>query len=114
VLTADRVREAIAMMLDASDVVVTHCPYCHREVDLRADHWRDNPGDHPGGYWDCAYWPLRARLGALRKPERCPTCTSKAPSLHPAVQWEGEVHLCPDLWHDDPVTAKARAAVAGG
>lgn len=45
--------EAIAMMLDASDMVQMHCPYCHRPVALRAEHWRENPGGHPGGYWDC-------------------------------------------------------------
>lgn len=30
---------------------------------------------------------------------RCPRCDSPAPKLHPAIQWEGEVHLCNDPWH---------------
>ena len=31
--------------------------------------------------------------------KRCPTCTSPAPHLHPAVQHEGEVQPCRDPWH---------------
>jgi hypothetical protein len=27
---------------------------------------------------------------------RCPRCTSPCPELHPAVQADGEVHVCPD------------------
>jgi hypothetical protein len=29
----------------------------------------------------------------------CPTCGSPYPHHHPAVQHEGEVHLCYDPWH---------------
>lgn len=30
---------------------------------------------------------------------RCPTCDSTAPHLHPAVQQGGEVEICKDAWH---------------
>jgi hypothetical protein len=31
--------------------------------------------------------------------DRCPRCDSPQPHLHPAVQHEGEVHICPHPWH---------------
>lgn len=31
--------------------------------------------------------------------DRCPTCESPEPKLHPAVQHEGEVQLCNDAYH---------------
>lgn len=31
--------------------------------------------------------------------DHCKTCDSTAPHLHPAVQWEGEVEVCPDEFH---------------
>ncbi len=31
--------------------------------------------------------------------ERCPACNSPDPKLHPAVQHEGEVHVCSDSFH---------------
>lgn len=30
---------------------------------------------------------------------KCPTCNSPAPHLHPAMQFEGEVQPCRDIWH---------------
>ena len=31
--------------------------------------------------------------------DHCPTCDSPNPKLHPAIQHEGEVNVCPDPWH---------------
>jgi hypothetical protein len=31
---------------------------------------------------------------------RCPRCNSPSPELHPAVQCEGEVHVCEHPFHD--------------
>lgn len=41
---------------------------------------------------------------------RCPTCNSPNPHLHPAVQHEGETQLCLDPWH--ATTEKGREAIA--
>lgn len=36
------------------------------------------------------------------RPERCPRCDSRMPSMHPAVSGGGEVtKLCPDPWHSE-------------
>lgn len=51
-------------------------------------------------------------------PERCPRCDSPQPHLHPAVQHEGEVHICPHPWHEatsstslDPLERRISAAI---
>ena len=39
--------------------------------------------------------------------ERCPTCESPDPKLHPAMQWEGEVQPCRGEWHS-PIAEHTR------
>lgn len=43
---------------------------------------------------------------------RCPTCNSPAPHLHPAVQFEGEVHVCTDAFHLAPTNQNRPAYIA--
>lgn len=45
--------------------------------------------------------------------ERCPRCNSPSPELHPAVQHEGEVQICPATWHHIPRTAAEAHIMAG-
>lgn len=52
---------------------------------------------------DCAVdmrkW-RRANDGKWRaRSEKCPSCNSPNPELHPSIQWEGEVRRCSDDWH---------------
>ncbi len=46
-------------------------------------------------------------------PEKCPTCQSPSPILHPAMQSEGEVELCHDAWHLRVTSENAEAKVRG-
>ena len=42
----------------------------------------------------------------------CPTCTSAAPQLHPAVQFEGEVEVCVDDFHLTPTPQNTEKFIA--
>ena len=44
--------------------------------------------------------------------ERCPTCQSPSPHLHPAMQHEGEVELCTDEFHLTPTNQNTVANIA--
>ena len=44
--------------------------------------------------------------------ERCPSCTSNAPHLHPAVQHGGEVEMCTDEFHLRPTPQNTGAHIA--
>jgi uncharacterized Zn finger protein (UPF0148 family) len=45
------------------------------------------------------------------EPTHCPRCGSPSPYMHPAVQHEGEVSICPNPWHAPLTDAdQARAA----
>lgn len=46
--------------------------------------------------------------------DKCPTCESPQPHLHPAVQHEGEVHLCRDPWHASTESGRVALLRADG
>ena len=48
---------------------------------------------------DEVFVTLFGELAEYVEDERCPTCDSPAPNLHPAMQHEGEVQPCRDPWH---------------
>lgn len=43
---------------------------------------------------------------------RCPTCNSPAPHLHPSVQHGGEVELCTDDFHLTPTNENWPSVIA--
>lgn len=45
-------------------------------------------------------------------PKKCPTCESPKPHLHPAVQFEGEVHTCIDDFHLTPTNQNRPESIA--
>lgn len=44
---------------------------------------------------------------------RCPRCQSPHPHLHPAMQYEGEVEVCPDDFHLTPTNQNTAEYIAG-
>lgn len=48
--------------------------------------------------------PFHPRSIGITPVRNCPTCHSPSPTLHPAMQYEGEVQRCRDDWHKQGVT----------
>lgn len=47
----------------------------------------------------------------IARPQRCPTCDSPSPEMHPAMQSGGEVQPCQDGWHKEAPKGAERPAV---
>lgn len=68
------------------------------------------PTAEESDYWDQWQAHIRALQPPAAPPQRCPTCDSPAPHLHPSIQHEGEVQPCKDAWHLQE-TSQIRPAV---
>lgn len=46
------------------------------------------------------------------RPQKCPRCDSFSPSMHPAMNYGGEVQVCPHVWHEGRPAAPGVAPTA--
>jgi predicted HAD superfamily Cof-like phosphohydrolase len=73
----------------------------HRSNMTKQGGYRDDGGKwiKPDTYDPAKLRPILEAQGWT--PRRCPTCDSPRPGLHPAMQLEGEVNICKDVWHGE-------------